>query len=445
MKAWKPESWRDAPILQQPQYPDAARLQAALNELRQRPPLVTAGEIRGLRGELAAAMRGECFVLQGGDCAESFAECRPDIIANRLRVLLQMSLVLTHGLKQRVLRIGRFAGQYAKPRSADTESRDGMELPSFRGDLVNGPEFTAQARVPQPDRLLQAHACSALSLNYVRALIEGGFADLHHPENWDLAWMQHTPQAGAYERLVAEIENAVGFFETLSGQRMEHLDRVRLYSSHEALLLEYESAMTQQDGDGAHYNLGCHLPWIGMRTAQVDHAHVEYCRGIANPVGIKLGPGMSPEWLSSLLDTLNPEREEGRLLLIHRFGAGHLEEGLPPLIETVQRSGQPVLWLCDPMHGNTHSTADGIKTRDFNAILEELRAAFRIHRACGSRLGGVHLELTGEDVTECTGGARALSAEDLKRRYQSTVDPRLNGEQALELAMAIATEASGRR
>lgn len=442
MTDWHPQSWRDFPILQQPQYPDAPALQRASAELSERPPLVTAGEISALRQELAAASRGECFVLQGGDCAESFSECRQDIIANRLRVLLQMSLVLTHGLKQRVVRIGRFAGQYAKPRSADLETMDGQTLPSFRGDLVNAPEFTAAARAPDPQRLLQGHACSALSLNYVRALIEGGFADLHHPENWDLAWMQHAPHAQAYGALLREIGSAVEFFETLSGQRMEHLDRVRLFSSHEALVLEYESALTRQTPDGLQHNLGCHMPWIGMRTAQADHAHVEYCRGISNPIGIKLGPGMTVQWLGQLMDSLDPERQPGRLVLIHRFGADKLSQELPELIEAVRSSGHPVVWLCDPMHGNTQQAANGIKTRDFDDILRELLEAFQVHRQCGSRLGGVHLELTGENVTECTGGARSLSAEDLKLRYQSQVDPRLNGEQALELAMAIATAAT---
>lgn len=441
MSLWTPHSWRDRPILQQPSYPDADALKRATDTLALRPPLVTSGEIDTLRAELAAAARGECFVLQGGDCAESFDECRGDIIANRLRVLLQMSLVLTHGLKQRVVRIGRFAGQYAKPRSADTETRDGVELPSFRGDLVNAPEFTAEARTPQPQRLLEGHALAALSLNHVRALIDGGFADLHHPENWDLAWMQHTPHAQAYARLVAEIENAVGYFETLSGQRLAHLDRIQLFSSHEALVMEYEAALTHAVGPD-HYNLGCHMPWIGMRTAQPDGAHVEYCRGIANPVGVKLGPGLSTDDVLRLLSLLDPQRTPGRLVLIHRFGHARIEDELPSLIEAVAASGHPALWLCDPMHGNTQTTGDGLKTRDFAHVLGELLAAFRVHRQMGSRLGGVHLELTGENVTECTGGARALSAEDLKQRYRSQVDPRLNGEQALELAMAIATAAS---
>ncbi len=441
MTSWTPDSWRDLPALQQPSYADREHLNAAVSELAQRPPLVTAGEILRLKAELADVARGDGFVLQGGDCAESFSECRQDIIANRLRVLLQMSLVLTHGLKQRVLRIGRFAGQYAKPRSSDWEQRDGLELPSFRGDLVNAAEFNPQARAPDPDRLLRGHAHAALSLNYVRSLIEGGFADLHHPENWDLAWMQHTPHAQRYGQLVDEIENAVSFFETLSGQRMQHLDRVQLYSSHEALVLEYEAALTRLEADGAYFNLGCHMPWIGMRTAQPDHAHVAYASGISNPIGVKLGPGMNAAWLTRLLDTLDPQREPGRLVLIHRYGSERLADELPALIELVQAQDHPVVWLCDPMHGNTHTTANGHKTRDFKAILGELLSAFRIHRQLGSRLGGVHLELTGENVTECTGGARDLNANDLNRRYESQVDPRLNGEQALELAMAIATEA----
>ena len=437
MSDWSPTSWQQKPASQQATYADPAALEAVLTELRLRPPLVTVAEVERLRTDLAAAARGECFVLQGGDCAESFAECRPEIIANRLRVILQMSLVLVHGLEQRIVRIGRFAGQYAKPRSAAEETRDGVTLPSFRGDLVNDPAFSAAARAPDPGRLLTAHACSALSLNYVRALIEGGFADLHHPENWDLAWMQDQPQVAAYQALVDKIENSVRFFETLSGERIGNLDRVQLFSSHEALHLPYESALTHPMPDGRHYNLGAHMPWIGMRTAQADGAHVEYARGIANPIGIKLGPGMTPEWLRALLNRLDPERTPGRLVLIHRFGAGKLAAGLPPLIEAVRE--HPVVWLSDPMHGNTHSTDNGYKTRRFDDILGELMDAFTVHREQGSRLGGVHLELTGENVTECLGGARDLSAADLALRYHSQVDPRLNGEQALELAMAIAT------
>lgn len=442
MSDWTPTSWQRQPISQQADYPEPEALRVALAELSARPPLVTEAEVDRLRGDLAAAARGECFVLQGGDCAESFAECRPEVIANRLKVLLQMSLVLVHGLQQRVVRIGRFAGQYAKPRSAGEETRDGLSLPSFRGDLVNGADFTALARRPDPQRLLTAHACSALSLNYVRALIDGGFADLHHPENWDLEWLRDKPQSAAYRALVDKIENAVQFFETLSGQRIGNLDRVQLFSSHEALHLAYESALTQRSADGRHFNLGCHLPWIGMRTAQLDGAHVEYARGIANPVGIKLGPGMSNDWLGGLIERLDPQAEPGRLVLIHRFGAAKLRAELPPLLEFVRSLGRQVLWLCDPMHGNTQTADNGLKTRDFADIRHELMEAFAIHRDCGSRLGGVHLELTGENVTECLGGARELSAQDLTLRYRSQVDPRLNGEQALELALAIATEAN---
>ncbi len=442
-QTWHPDSWRQCPIVQQPNYADEDARLGASRRLAARPPLVTPGEVERMRREFAAAARGECFVLQGGDCAESFAECQPDIIANRLRVLLQMSLVLVHGLNQRVVRVGRFAGQYAKPRSAETEVRNGLELACYRGDIVNSPEFTATAREPDPERLLQAHAQSAITLNYVRALIEGGFADLHHPGNWDLDWVQHSGLAVQYRRLVKSIGDSVSFMEMVAGRPVQNLDRVEFFTSHEALLLEYESALTRQPaGQEWVYNLGCHFPWIGMRTAALGDAHIEYCRGIRNPVGVKLGPGMTRAWLQQLVSTLDPAAEAGRLVLIHRLGAGKIADLLPPMIETVQQMGHPALWICDPMHGNTRTADNGMKTRDFNDIRDELQAAFAIHERCGSRLGGVHLELTGENVTECVGGARALTEADLKRAYQSQVDPRLNSEQALELAMFIASAAA---
>ncbi len=435
----KSAAWRQLPIVQQPEYPDQQHLASVLGRLRELPPLVTAGEIRRLRADLIAAEQGRAFVLQGGDCAESFADCTAPIIANRLRVLLQMSLVLVHGLQQKVVRIGRFAGQYAKPRSTDLETRDGLSLPSYRGDLVNGPEFSPAARTPDPERLLEAHANSALTLNYVRALIEGGFADLHHPENWNLDWMRHASMESDYRAMLDAIGQAIRFMEMVAGRSITNLDRVEFFTSHEALLLDYEDALTRQPllGD-REYNLGCHLPWIGMWTADPGHAHVAYCAAVANPVGVKLGPGMTEAWLRDLLDALNPQREPGRLVLITRLGAGHVEQLLPAMIETVQRHGTPVLWLCDPMHGNTQSTESGIKTRAYKDIEHELHTAHEVHAALNSRLGGVHLELTGEDVTECLGGARALQERDLQRAYRSQVDPRLNYEQAMELAMGMA-------
>ncbi len=435
---WTPGSWRQKPAAQQATYPDPAVLETVLGQLACLPPLVTSWEINTLRGELAAAARGERFVLQGGDCAESFAECEAQVITNRLKVLLQMSLILVHGLEMPVVRIGRFAGQYAKPRSSDTETRDGVTLPSYRGDLVNSAEFTAESRTPQPQRLLRAHACSALTMNFVRSLADSGFADLHHPEYWDLGWVEHSPLAAAYQRIAHDIDRSLRFLETLSGQRAGNLKRVDFYTSHEALHLHYEQALTRAvPRQWGHYNLATHFPWIGMRTADPDGAHVEYLRGVRNPIGIKIGPAMTPEHLKALLGILNPTREPGRLTLIHRLGAGRIAETLPPLIRAVRETKSPVLWLSDPMHGNTETTASGIKTRRFDNILDELRQAFDLHLAHGSRLGGVHLELTGENVTECTGGARALGDEDLNRSYKSTVDPRLNYEQSLELAMLV--------
>ena len=437
-RRWTPDSWQMRPATQQPQYPDDLALQTALADLARLPPLVTSWEVNQLRAQLARAQAGEFFVLQGGDCAESFADCQAPIIANRLKVLLQMSLVLVHGLRTRVLRIGRFAGQYAKPRSADLETRDGITLPSYRGDLVNAPAFTPEARAPDPRRLLEGHARSAMTLNFVRGLIDGGFADLHHPEYWDLDWVRHSPLAADYQRRVDNLGDSVRFMETLAGRPVGDFSRVEFFTSHEALLLWAEQAQTRTvpRAEGW-FNLSTHFPWIGMRTADLGGAHVEYCRGIENPLGVKIGPAMDDAWLRGLCETLNPRRIPGRLTLIHRLGAAQIGDHLPRMIETVRQAGHPVLWLCDPMHGNTRSTGNGYKTRPFDAILDELTQAFDLHRACGSRLGGVHLELTGEDVTECTGGARNLTETDLSRAYTSSVDPRLNYEQALELALKI--------
>jgi 3-deoxy-7-phosphoheptulonate synthase len=435
---WRPDSWQSRPAVQQPIYPDDAALKSALERLAGLPPLVTSWEVNALRDALAEAQAGRRFVLQGGDCAESFADCRPEIITNRLKVLLQMSLALVHGLKKPVLRIGRFAGQYAKPRSADSESRNGVTLPAYRGDLVNGMEFTQAARTPNPERLIEGHARSAMTINFVRGLIDGGFADLHHPEYWDLDWVKVSPLAAEFQKRVDAIGDSVRFMETLTGTPIHEFSRVDFFTSHEALLLWYEQAQTRQvPRNPGWYNLSTHFPWIGMRTADVGGAHVEYCRGIRNPIGVKVGPAMSADWLNELCRVLNPGNEPGRLTLIHRMGASQIGAHLPRLIESVKRGGHRVLWLCDPMHGNTQSTASGVKTRRFDDILAELGQAFGIHRATGSQLGGVHLELTGENVTECLGGARALVEKDLDRAYKSTVDPRLNYEQALELALKI--------
>ena len=435
---WAPDSWQSRPTSQQPLYPDRGALDDALAQLRTLPPLVTSWEVNSLRSQLAQAQEGKLFVLQGGDCAESFADCQPQIITNRLKVLLQMSLVLVHGLRKRVLRVGRFAGQYAKPRSTDTETRNGTTLPSYRGDLVNGSDFTAAARAPDPQRLLEGHARSAMTINFVRGLIDGGFADLHHPEYWDLDWVQHSPLAAEYQGMVDALGDSVRFMETLAGGSIGDFSRVDFFTSHEALLLWYEQAQTRQvPRNEGWYNLSTHFPWIGMRTAESGGAHVEYCRGIRNPVGVKVGPTMSGEWLVELCRTLNPGNEPGKLTLIHRMGAGKIAGYLPPLVEATRAAGLRVLWICDPMHGNTQAAGNGLKTRRFDDILSEVMQAFEIHARCGSQLGGVHLELTGEDITECTGGARNLTENDLQRAYKSQVDPRLNYEQALELAIKI--------
>lgn len=435
---WRIDSWQDKPARQQANYPDQQALTDVLQQMAELPPLVTSWEINTLRNELAMAQRGECFLLQGGDCSENFQECNSQVITNRLKVLLQMSLILTHGLEMPVTRIGRFAGQYAKPRSSDTETRDGVTLPSYRGDIVNAPAFDEASRIPDPRRLLRAHARSAMTLNFVRGLVDGGFTSLLHPEYWNLSWVEHSPLAAKFEQLAREIGHSIRFMEIVSGVQTGKLRRAQFYTAHEALHLHYEQALTRQVPrvDGWH-NLSTHFPWIGMRTAQLDGAHVEFFRGIRNPMGIKIGPAMDKDWLSGLLQMLNPAREEGRITLIHRMGAKHIEDHLPALIRHVQATGHPVAWVCDPMHGNTESTAEGIKTRRFENIQSELEQAFDIHAACGSILGGVHLELTGENVTECTGGARALQDVDLKKAYKTTVDPRLNYEQALELAMLI--------
>ncbi|MBD9469721.1 3-deoxy-7-phosphoheptulonate synthase class II [Pseudoxanthomonas sp. PXM01] len=435
---WAPDSWRARPAMQMPTYPDAAALESVLGELRKLPPLVTSWEIFSLKKQLAEAQEGKRFLLQGGDCAENFSDCESGLISNRLKVLLQMSLVLVHGLRLPVVRVGRFAGQYAKPRSADTETRDGVSLPSYRGDVVNAPEFTAEARVPDPRRMIKAHARSAMTMNFVRALIDGGFADLHHPEYWNLNWVGYSPLAAEYQQMVASIGDAVRFMETLSGSEVHNLNRIDFYTSHEALLLPYEEGLTREvPRQWGWFNLSTHYPWIGMRTAAVDGAHVEYLRGVRNPIAIKVGPSVTPDQLLRLIDVLNPEDEGGRLTFIHRMGAGQIADKLPPLLDAVRRDGRRVLWVCDPMHGNTESTSNGFKTRRFDNVRSEVEQSFDLHAAAGTRLGGVHLELTGEDVTECTGGARELTDADLERAYRSTVDPRLNYEQSLEIAMSI--------
>ena len=451
---WSPGSWRGYPCPQQPPYPDEAALARALGELATLPPLVTSFEIESLKTAIAEAARGERFILWGGDCAESFADCHSAAIAAKLKILLQMSLVLVHGTRKRIVRIGRFAGQYAKPRSTPTEIRDGVELPSFRGDNVNRPEFTHEARTPDPALLLRGYERSALTLNFVRALIDGGFADLHHPENWDLDFVRHSPLAAEYQRMVDSIGESLRFMETLAGGTVAAMQRIDFYTSHELLVLAYEAALTRQvPRREGWFNLSTHLPWIGMRTADPHGAHLEFCRGIRNPIGVKVGPGATPEALLETIRTLDPAGEPGRVVLVTRFGAHQVGRALPPLVRAVRDSGRPVAWICDPMHGNTETVVPTagewagkpVKTRKFGHVLAEVEQVFEVHRTEGTVLAGVHVELTGEDVTECIGGARGISEEDLSRAYRSQVDPRLNYEQALELAMLIARRAAPTR
>lgn len=438
-QSWNPTSWQTRPAQQQPIYRDSAALADAVAKLSRLPPIVVSWEIERLREELAAAQRGERFLLQGGDCAENFDDCESGAITKRLKILLQMSLVLTHGLKKPVIRVGRMGGQYAKPRSADTETRDGVTLPSYRGDIVNRAEFTPEAREPDPMLLLRGYERAALTINFVRALIDGGFADLHHPEYWDLGFVGHSPFKAQYERIVASVADGLEFFETISAKEVHQALRAEFYASHEALVLHYEQAQTRFiPRQNRWYNLSTHMPWIGMRTAQIDGAHIEYCRGIANPVGVKIGAAMDAAWLQRLVTTLNPQNIPGKLALIHRYGAKDIESGLPKAIQAVRATGHSVLWICDPMHGNTETSQSGLKTRRFENILRELELASAIHHSLGSHLGGVHVELTGENVTECTGGARGLADVDLQRAYKSSVDPRLNYEQALELSLMLA-------
>lgn len=436
---WHPTSWQKREALQQPTYEDADEAQRVIDEISKFPPLVTSWEVENLKHQLGEAASGQRFLLQGGDCAEVFDECESSIIANKLKILLQMGLVLLHGGHRRVVRVGRFAGQYAKPRSDNMENRDGKSLPSYRGDLINAVEFTDDKRYHNPHRMLRGYSRSALTLNFIRSLVDGGFADLHHPEYWGLDFMQHSEMREEYQQMVNDIGSSLQFMETMLGRRVSDLSRVDFFTSHEGLHLLYEQSQTRRvpHRDGW-FNLATHMPWIGMRTNQIDGAHVEYFRGISNPIGCKIGPSTTSEGLVELIKVLNPYNEPGRLTLIHRFGNAKIAQHLPPLLEAVRRNNLTVLWCCDPMHGNTVKTDAGYKTRRFDHILSELEQAFDLHAEVGTRLGGVHVELTGDDVTECTGGARGLDDEQLKRSYRTFVDPRLNYEQALELAFLIA-------
>lgn len=434
--AWTPSSWRQRPIQQQPDYADPAAVKAALESVSGLPPLVAHGEVDQLRKRLADAAQGKAFLLQGGDCAERFEDCARAPIEAKLKILLQMSLVLTWGGRIPTIRVARMAGQYAKPRSRSTEVIDGVEMASYRGDHVNGIEPDPKLREPDPSRLLKAYFHSAATLNYARALLDGGFADLTQPHHWDLGFVRQAERREDYEKLVDRILDALDFVEATGVSGTGALKTVELFSSHEGLLLPYEEALTKRIGD-RWYNLGAHMLWIGDRTRQLDGAHVEYFSGIENPIGIKVGPTMSPADLSALLGRIEPQNRPGRVTLITRLGTD-VKSKLPTLIKAVVDNGHEVVWSCDPMHGNTELTSTGVKTRVVSRILDELRQTFDVHDAQGSSLGGVHIELTGENVTECVGGPQELSEHDLAESYQTYCDPRLNYAQSLELAFLMA-------
>jgi 3-deoxy-7-phosphoheptulonate synthase len=447
-QTWTPDSWRARPIRQMPAYPDTAQLEAVERKLAKYPPLVFAGEARRLKAALAGAAEGKGFVLLGGDCAEGFADFTANILRDTFRVLLQMAVVLTFGASVPVVKMGRMAGQFAKPRSSDTETRGGVTLPSYRGDIINGSDFAERARVPDPARMELGYFQAASKLNLLRAFASGGYADLHEVHRWNLGFVERSPLAGRYRDLSQRIDETLAFMAAcgMSSETTRDMRETDFYVAHEALLLPYEQALTRIDSTtGDWYGCSAHFLWIGDRTRQPDGAHVEFLRGVKNPVGVKAGPSLSADDLMRLLDTLNPADEPGRVTLISRMGADKVAAKLPPLIRAVQRAGRKVVWLCDPMHGNTTDTADGRKTRSFNAILSEVRDFFDIHAAEGTWGGGVHVEMTGQNVTECVGGAHRLTEADLGARYETFCDPRLNAEQSLELAFLIAEELKARR
>lgn len=439
---WTPNSWRAKPAKHIPEdYPDTSALADAEARLKAFPPLVFAGEVRRLKQNLGKVAAGEAFLLQGGDCAESFKEFSADNIRDTLRVMLQMAVVLTFAASKPVVKVGRLAGQFGKPRSSPVETIDGVTLPSYRGDNINGMDFTPEARMPNPDRLIQGYSQAASTLNLVRAFSQGGYADLANVHRWMLGFVDRSPQGERYKALADRITDALSFMEAcgVSSKTVPQMAQVDVYTSHEALLLGFEEAMTRVDStSGDWYDTSAHMLWIGHRTRQVDHAHVEFCKGIRNPLGIKCGPGMEPDELVRLIETLNPKDEAGRITLISRFGSDGVKKGLPPLVRAVKKSGRTVVWSCDPMHGNTLKTESGFKTRPVDRILSEVGQFIDVVSAEGCYPGGVHFEMTGQNVTECIGGAQAISEADLSSRYHTHCDPRLNGEQALELAFLIA-------
>ena len=432
------DAWRDLPAAQQPQWPDQAAVAAVTSEIARLPPLVFAGECDNLTQRLAAVARGEAFVLQGGDCAETFAGSTADAIRGKLRTLLQMAVILTYAASVPVVKIGRLAGQFAKPRSQATEVRDGTELPVYRGDAVNGLEFTTEARTPDPQRLLRACHYSAATLNLCRAFTQGGYADLRQVHTWNTDFVAASPAGRRYETLAGEIDRALTFMHA-SGTDPAEFRTVEFYSSHEALLLEYERALTRIDSrTGLPYDTSAHFPWIGERTRALDGAHVEFFRHLRNPIGVKLGPSTTPQDALSLIEALNPDNEAGRLTFITRMGAARIRSCLPPIAEKVAASGAQVVWVCDPMHGNTIETPDGRKTRHVEDILTEVTGFFEVHRSLGTHPGGIHIEFTGDDVTECVGGSHGLTEDDLTSRYETACDPRLNRGQSLDLAFRVA-------
>ena len=441
MQSWNPDSWRKLPILQQPEYPDQEALKSVEGQLKSAPPLVFAEETRSLYKQLEAVCEGRAFLLQGGDCAESFSDFNAANIRDTFKTLLQMAVVLTYGGKCPVVKIARMAGQYAKPRSSDYETIDGVSLPSYRGDIINNFEFTEQARVPDPQRLMTAYHHSAATLNLLRAFAQGGLADLHQVNRWNMGFVAANPLKEKYQQLADRIQDALEFMEVcgFDSTVAPSLKETDLFTSHEALLLGYEEALTRRDHlSGDWYDCSAHFVWIGERTRQLDHAHIEFFKGIKNPIGVKVGPGMDPDELIKLIDAVNPDNIPGRLTLITRMGADVLPEKLPALVRKVQQEGRKVIWSSDPMHGNTEKASSGYKTRSFNNILREISQFFAVHKAEGSYPGGVHLEMTGQHVTECTGGAYGLSDEDLAQRYRTQCDPRLNADQVLELGFLVA-------
>ena len=438
---WTPSSWRNKPIAQQPSYPSMEALKAAESTLSDMPPLVFAGEIDSLKAQLADVASGNGFLLQGGDCAESFSEFSADKIRDTFKVLLQMSIVLTFSTSCPVVKVGRIAGQYAKPRSSDNEIVDGVELPSYRGDIINDIDFSAEKRTADPERLITAYHQATATLNLLRAFAQGGFADLHQVHAWNQDFVSKSPLGEKYQHLADQIDQSLRFMEAcgITSSNTPQLHETSLYTSHEALLLPYEEALTRKDSlSGNWYNCAAHMLWIGDRTRQPDHAHVEFLRGIQNPVGIKVGPSTQIDDLRLLLNQLNPDNEAGRITLIARMGSENIRNLLPPLVRVVEQEGQNVIWSSDPMHGNTIKASSGYKTRSVNAILDEIKGFFEVHKAEGTYAGGVHFEMTGQDVTECIGGAYQISEQGLADRYHTQCDPRLNGEQALELAFLIA-------